>query len=231
MYYLITIRDLHNVIQCRDKCIKATVSPRILAEDGGQLTKANTKTKGPQPNDDPAPYWLSHNSPNDWYGIGLDKSRPPGDENSSDGFLDGLVNLASGQYSPKLPSWGSQFGPRSSKRNRSEPSDFQDEDRESNEELESAHVESAMQKGWGEWPRDSREMENVKAEVEMLRLQVKALEDKDRANKERELKRGKLYAEFLPLAPGVQQEGWLMNKVRKAYAACQKIVEVLELED
>lgn len=74
-------------------------------------------------------------------------------------------------------------------------------------------------------------MEKVKAEVEMLRLQVKPLEDKDRANKEREQKRGKLFAEILRWASKIQQESWLTNKVRKAYAAFLKIVELLELED
>ncbi|KAF6236825.1 hypothetical protein HO173_005116 [Letharia columbiana] len=65
----------------------------------------------------------------------------------------------------------------------------------------------------------------------MLRLQVRVLEDKNMANAEQEQKRGKLYAEFLRWAPKVQQEGWLTNKVRKAYAACQKIVEALEPGD
>lgn len=201
-------------------------------KDGGTLSEPDKKTKEPNPSDDPAPTWLTLKKPEDWYGIALECSRPSEDARSAlqsfsdasdDGFLD--------QQSSEPQSAESSYRFYSRQSHRSESANLQDEDLKSNEELDSAHSESDMVQGRNKEQEGPEDVEKLKAEVEMLRLQIQVLEDKDRAYKERERKRGKLYDEFLRRAPKIQHEGWLTNKVRKAYAACQKIVDALELGD
>ena len=105
---------------------------------------------------------------------------------------------------------------------------LQDRDLSQNEESEDIHARSDVSKD-GYQDQESREdVKKLTTEVEALRLQIQTLEEKKKAHEEREQKRVKLYAEFLRWAPKVQQEGWLTNKVRKAYAACQKMVEELD---
>ena len=110
------------------------------------------------------------------------------------------------------------------------PSDLQDKDLSQNEESESIHSRSDVSEDGYQDQEGREDVNKLTTEVEALRLQIQTLEEKKKAHEEREQKRVKLYAEFLRWAPKVQQDGWLTNKVRKAYAACQKIVEELDRE-
>lgn len=123
------------------------------------------------------------------------------------------------QPSPARFSTGSQFRLWSSASNDSVLSNVHDED----EELDSANAQSDLIERVDDEQEFPNDVDKLKAEIQTLRAQLQLHEEK-----ERERKRGILYAEFLQWAPKVQQEGWLTNKVRKAYAACQKIVEALD---
>lgn len=235
MEYLIDRSVLHS--RLRDKDQEIARLGRLTAGDDSPLSEAIKKTKEPRPNNDPIPSWLENNPPEDWYGIALRASRPSEDGESESLYSAPIPsdNDVSGQNSPR-PTYSNprqydfraQFGSTPSVR--SEPSNLQDEDRGLDEEIE-ADVESDISQSRNEEQEDPEGVEKLKAEVEMLRLRVQILEDKEKAYREQERRRGKLHAEFLRWAPKVQQAGWLTNKVRKAYAACQKIVEALELAD
>ena len=233
MLLLINRRDLYDIISNKDEEIKDMRRLLAFAEDDGPQSAATKETKEPKSNDDPTPYWLTHNNPQDWYGIALEASRPSESLGSrSRAWFSSSHEEASEQPSPEPQSPESlQFGPCPPDHHRPELHHIPSGGWSFDGELESAHVDSDLSQGRNGEEGNLDDVEKLKAEVEMLRLQVRVFEDKNRANAEQERKRGKLYAEFLRWAPKVQQEGWLTNKVRKAYAACQKIVEALELGD
>lgn len=236
MYRLI-IENFRNAIRIKNREINEMRWVRGLAEDDGPQSAATKETKEetkePKSNDDPTPYWLTHNHPRDWYGIALEASRPSESLGSrSRAWFSSSHEEASEQPSPEPQSPESlQFGPCPPDHHRPELHHIPSGGWSFDGELESAHVDSDLSQGRNGEEGNLDDVEKLKAENEMLRLQVRVLEDKNMANAEQERKRGKLYAEFLRWAPKVQQEGWLTNKVRKAYAACQKIVEALELGD
>lgn len=128
------------------------------------------------------------------------------------------------QYSPLPPSIGSnQFGP--------ETSDLQEEegqhDIDEDGQLESADGESEAVNSNDVEGEMSEDVEDLVAEVERLRLHLRDLKHKHKANSKRERKRSKLYENFLRGAPETKQGGWLTHSVSEAYADWQKIVEAL----
>ena len=224
MHLLIRNTDLHTQIWNKDLELNAFMYARARAagEDFGLQSATKETIQDPNIDEDPTPYWLTDNNPEDWHRIALEHSRT-------------TESVKSGLVSPSLVSGSSiddvAHRNRFSVLFRPESPVFKDRDHNSDEELESAYDKSDIAQNGTEEQPVSGEVENLKAENEMLRLKLQAQEDKDKANEERERKRAKLHADFLKWAPKIQHEGWLTNKVRKAYAACQKIVEALESED
>ena len=109
-----------------------------------------------------------------------------------------------------------------------QPESLQETDSQSASSRVSTHGEREDPQTFDEQPAASEYVRKLKKDIETLRRQVQQLKNEKKVSEEREQKRGKLYAEFLRWAPKVQHEGWLTNKVRKAYAACQKLAEALE---
>lgn len=108
------------------------------------------------------------------------------------------------QYSPLPSSIGSnQFGP--------ETSDLQEEegqhDIDEDGQLESADGESEAVNSNDVEGEMSEDVEDLVAEVERLRLHLRDLKHKHKANSKRERKRSKLYENFLRGAPETKQGG------------------------
>lgn len=65
MYRLINERDLYHIISNKDQEINGMRRLCAFAEDDGPQSAATKETKEPKSNDDPTPYWLTHNTPQD----------------------------------------------------------------------------------------------------------------------------------------------------------------------
>ncbi|CAF9922874.1 hypothetical protein IMSHALPRED_005779 [Imshaugia aleurites] len=257
MHRLISERDLHCLIWNKDQELNAIRGVSVSNEDCAAKpldfpylgthklqSAAKGETQDPWVDEDPTPYWmthddptpcwLTHNDPKKWYEIARNQSRSQESVKSgfssapliSDSSLDDVAD-----QNPSVPRFPVRYGPDSPIFKGSIPSENSEWDHNSNEDLESAFTKSDKGQDRTEEQPVSGEVENLRAENEMLRLRLQAQEDKDKANEERERKRAKLHADFLKWAPKIQYEGWLTNKVRKAYAACQKLFEALESED
>ncbi|KAF6236826.1 hypothetical protein HO173_005117 [Letharia columbiana] len=114
MYRLINENEIfQNTIRNKTREINGMRWVRGFAEDDGPQSAATKETKEPKSNDDPTPYWLTHNHPQDWYGIALEASRPSEDLSSrSRSWYSMPHEEASKQPSPEPQSPESlQFGP------------------------------------------------------------------------------------------------------------------------
>lgn len=97
--------------------------------------------------------------------------------------------------------------------------------KEANQEFEKLRAISQqfIEKVKGE---HSTDLETVKAENLGLRHYIEELEEKNRRHQDREQKWRKLFEQFLNLAPQVDRESASKNKIRKAFGAFTKLVEL-----
>ena len=65
MYRLINERDPYHIISNKDQEINGMRRLCAFAEDDGPQSAATKDTKELKSNDDPTPYWLTHNTPQD----------------------------------------------------------------------------------------------------------------------------------------------------------------------
>ncbi len=175
MYHLIMFNQLRSSLQSKNEYIDGL-------ERGDGSTASKQKPEELNLFVDPTPDWLLRNDPRDWFDIALRASLPSEPPESSVGFLSASTTSAddASEHASAEPHSleNSQFGASSLLSNR------QDDGDQSNDELESAHAESDIVHRQGQAQEDVNDVEELKAEIERLRMRIQILENNDRDNKQ-----------------------------------------------
>ena len=181
MYHLIMFNHLRSSLQSKNEYIDGL-------ERGDGSTAPKQKPEELNLFVDPTPDWLLRNDPRDWFDIALRASLPSEPPESSVGFLsdsttsadDASEHASAEPQSPEDSQLGQlgKFGASSVLSNR------QDDGDQSNDKLDSAHSESDIIHGHRQAQEDVEDVEELKAEVERLRMRIQILENNDRDNKQ-----------------------------------------------